>query len=49
MKLFQVGIKETESSAKVTSYHKMPELEKVEKELQELKENGKIYFFEVKV
>ncbi len=47
MQLFQVGIKETQSSAKVTSYHYMSYLEEVKARLQERKENGEIYYFEV--
>ena len=47
MQLFQVGIKETQSSAKVTSYYKMPDLERVKARLQELKDSGEIYYFEV--
>jgi hypothetical protein len=49
MQLFQVGIKKTASSAKVTAYYPMPELARVKKELVELKDSGEIYYFEVMV
>jgi hypothetical protein len=47
MQLFQVGIKKNRSSAKVTSYHYMSYLEEVMASLQERKDSGDIYSFEV--
>jgi hypothetical protein len=49
MQLFQVGTKETQSSAKVTGYYPMTELERVKARLQELKDSGEIFYFEVMV
>jgi hypothetical protein len=47
MQLFQVGIKEKASSAKVTSYHYIQYLEETQERLQARLDAGDIYFFEV--
>ena len=47
MQLFQVGIKETKQSAKVTSYHYIQYLEETRERLQARLDAGEIFFFEV--